>query len=582
MAPKPTVDRRLIEGLDLIGSDALGKEFHRFAKDDVYFIQHCQYSDFATPSPYSFADAVTEATADLSSGLQDIRDGVSAEAAAEARQKKEKEDLAAKLEVFVPRCLALTPTALFITDTSASLYRAIKYEAVSELVYEVSLKKKLFGSEKRLSVCFKADKEPDCYAYLDAEAAKDLVQIVAKIMAARRGPATGGGPFVLREVPQSQQITDFVSTDVPRSFLSAQQILKLNTNRQDINDHISGVTQEVTALRTELETLRPEAESTRAALKMMEGATTDDLTALRRRRQELHEAHVALQRSAAAAAVDVQTLQQDLARAHEQLNEDKSNYDRLVQESVSVADNAALKEQANMTVLRQKAQKREADKLAEQLNAASSILKARPAAYVGHPAFGAKAQALEARITESLEKWSREMETANKLEKFIGNMAAEVDRVDEQLDVQHQRKMDLIAEIERRLGIEEKKKKEEAAAAKKAKAAAEAAAKGAGGGLDDDLDLDGGDGGAANDSFFSEDGDAGAAAASAKATTSGGASAGAPTPSAEVAVGGGANRGVSVIVNAPTDLDDDLLGGGGGGSPPSTGAKDEVDLDDDI
>lgn len=523
---KDPASRRLIDGLKLIPTETLPKEFSRFEKDDLYFIQYCHYFDFAKGTTYSLAKAIAEAAnpQNQSQGGSAVAGG-SAAASTAGSNNAATNDKKESADEFFQRCLALTPAALFITDSNANLFRATKYENIKELLFQVTLKKKLFGAEKRLYINIRSDTEPDCYCYMDADQAKDFTDIFRKIMQERK--KTG---FSLIEIPESTPIREHVSTAIPQGYLTAQEIQRLNQNRLDVNDHINNVLQEINALNKELETLRPDVEAKRTVLKTMEGATTDDLTELRRKRQELHETHTKLQRTTQEMEIENNKVSQDIARVKEQLEEDKGNYEKLVKESVSTADNAASKEQDNMTLLRQKAQKREADRLSIRLAELTTELGG-PSTYTGHDAFAAKAKALEAKIIEDTEKWVREMETANKMDKFLDNMSADIERVDEQLEIHYNQKMALIQEIERRLGV-----------------GAFAVASDNLDGFDDD-DL--------------------VPSSSAKP----------PAPSAQAL----ANR-ASIMVNAPVDLDEDLLGDSTNKAPtptpPTVAAAVADDIDD--
>lgn len=407
--PPKTAAVQLVEGLDLLPPKGLPSAFRRFQNDNLYFISICQYNK-ATMFPNA---------------------------------------------QFVTRCVALTPTAFFVTDTSGNMDRATRFEYISGIVTQVRTTSKLFGSQEELHVIIKSSKEPDIHFFFtkdhnwvsgkDLSLAKSFSTILLKILDDKR-PGHG---ITVQDIPKDADLAQQLSTAKPQGYLSPKDIMLLNKQRKEIVTHVQEVHKELAALKKELSELKPSVSEQRDELKELEGSTSDeDLSAPREELKKLQAKISKLTASTTDGSMEINNLNRESARLQDQLAEEQKNYDSLVQSRISKVDEGTTKEQNDMMLLRQKAQKREIDKMTASLNGIIDKLNHPKPTYSGHEGFAAKAYELEAKVEASIVAWTKEMDASGKMEKFLDHISTEVEKINRHLQQQHQKKMELIEEIE--------------------------------------------------------------------------------------------------------------------------------------
>ena len=392
--PKP----KPIEGLSLLDPTKLAADFRRFRHDDLYFISTCL---FHPPGGKP-----------------------------------------------VPRIIAMTPVAMFVTDANGKMDRASRFEAISEATEQSVTIKKLFGSENRRNILLRVPKEIDCQVSFDmtipaeAESAANCLQILKKIVEDKTKK-----PFPINEMEQGKDIAALRNDSAAAGYLSPQEILKQNKDRQLLAEQLDGCTSEVLDLKRQILESKKQVEDKSKELKLLESSVGVDLSVLRKQKQQLQHRQVMIHKKLTMDEIELVKQQADCTRLREQLDEERQNYEKLVKQKLSSAGNNASQQQNEMMQLRQKAQQREIAKATSKLTTAKEVLAVFPS-YSGPDALVLTAIDLEKRVAESVEKWERDMETSNKIDKFLDALNAEVSRISYYLGEKNQQKQAVLRERE--------------------------------------------------------------------------------------------------------------------------------------
>eukprot|EP00658_Telonema_sp_P-2_P083735 TRINITY_DN9145_c0_g1_i1.p1 TRINITY_DN9145_c0_g1~~TRINITY_DN9145_c0_g1_i1.p1 ORF type:complete len:327 (-),score=106.73 TRINITY_DN9145_c0_g1_i1:242-1222(-) len=232
-----------------------------------------------------------------------------------------------------------------------------------------------------------------------------------------------------------------------RSLVGSEMCIR--DRRKEIVGHVSEINKELQALKKEIFELKPAVVEKRDELRELEGATSDeDLGGLRDEIKKLQSKINKLTASTTEKGMEISNLNRESTRLQDQLSEEQKNYQDLVNNRVSKADEGVTKEQHDMMLLRQKAQRRELDKMHTALAVVLEKLNSAKPTYSGHEGFAAKATDLESRVDAALIAWTKEMDASNKMEKFLDHISTDVEKINRHLQEQHHKKMKLIEEIE--------------------------------------------------------------------------------------------------------------------------------------
>lgn len=388
----PPKEKEKIEGLDLIAPASLGPEFRRFRHDDLYFINVVQYFP---------RDAKPQ-----------------------------------------PRCVALTPVAFFITDVNGNMDRATRCELLSEAFYQIQTIKKLIGSEQQVHFVIKIPKEYDVHFAFEKEkdnkAAMKFTEVLQKLCTHRQRR-----PFNVTVIPPEAKFADYYNAEAPKGFMSPQEIIRANNERKLQQEQIQLTMNEIVKLEKQLETLKKATAQKQELLSQLESAVGVDNSALRSEKQRLADEHVAEHRQHTMLEIDMVKLNADILRAQEQLSEQKANRERLVQERIQEADSSAVNQQNEMMLLRQKSQKREIDKSTVKLDNLRAKL-ATPCEYSGPENLVTRVKELEAKVDQAVQRWEREMDSANKVDKFLDTINIEIEKVGRTVGELHDEKARLL------------------------------------------------------------------------------------------------------------------------------------------
>ncbi len=482
-----------IPGLDLVKPADLHVDFKKFRHDDLFFIAHCTF--------YPPKEKPTQ------------------------------------------RVVALTPQAFFICDVNGKMDRATRVEQLSDVIIQTIQWTKFLSTVMTHHFIVKIPSEFDIYFSIEAdkknpEATLVLAEILEKVVTFRSGKPS----FTRKILPANEKIADYYVTERPAGFLSPQEILKQNQQRQEIVDKTEAANKETMALMAERDILRTEVQERGAALRALEAAMGVDLADLHRKKDELTHTHVALHRDHTSLSIEVARIEAEANQMKEKLKEEQSKFQELVEEGIEAAGSNNTAKENEVLQLRKKSHQRELTAAQTKLEAMKAKAKIIPQ-YNCAEALAARAEKIETEIANALAKLEREFTNADKMTKFYETMNAELERIGNTVaekNVEKQRLLEERAEHRR-----QKEAQMKAEAEKKAAAAAPPK-------VVDDLGLD--------DDLL------------------GGGPSGSPAP--KPAGGGGGDD---------LDLDDDLLGDGPSkpapapDAPPATKAPvDDLGLDDDL
>lgn len=427
MAKKPEVPE--IEGVKTIDPSTLkGTDFDRFRNDDLYFI------DFVTYYPVDGADP----------------------------------DAGRPVE----RVLAITPFALFITDLEGNMDRATRFEDIQEVFHQKKITKKFFGSETAHHMVLRVPKEADWHISFDITKSgdaktKELLTTLSAVwvykvnlltsamdtLSALQGGANPSNPsgkkrkLNVTEVESSVDITAKMSREVSREYVPPEEIKRRNREQQMMADRIEQATTEAITLQKQIEDVRQCCLERQQELRHLEGKYGVDHSQLRSQKQLLQQRQAAMHKQVTNGEIELVKLQADVARLREQLDEERANYDQIVNQRVSSAGDTVGQKQHEMMLLRQKAQQKEIAKALAKHQALVDFL-AVPPKYEGPPALIQRAEAAESRINDLSTKWCQEMESSNKIDKFLDAINAEITRVSSLISEKNEEKAVLIAKRE--------------------------------------------------------------------------------------------------------------------------------------
>lgn len=399
-----TPPKAVVPGLELIPPAKLAPEFRRFRHDDLYYIHSIVYYPRDEGKPCA-------------------------------------------------RVVALTPVAFFITDTNGNMDRATRLEYLSGVSHSTKKHKKLIGSVEHHHIVVHIPSEYDVHFSFEkmdkseTAAALEFLRIIPILANHCRGKK--GAPIVVKELGADANMKEVANEKPPTGFLSPQEIIAQNKERAALAEQIESAAQEVLALKAELDKSKAAVETKKRQLKSLEQSVGVDLTEQRQRKQQLQAQHAQLHKSHTIEEIEVAKMTADLIRHKEQLEEERSSFDKLVNERVKTQDTSAAAQQTQMYELRIKAQKRELDKSEVALKKAKDIVSSLPQ-YEGPDELVAKALQLEEQVQAAVDKWQRDMDTSNKVEKFLAMMNSELERLGPEIAEKHAAKLALIEEREGR------------------------------------------------------------------------------------------------------------------------------------
>jgi chromosome segregation ATPase len=412
-----------IEGVEVLDPEGLKKtDFERFRNDELYFIAYVMF----------YRDTAGSA-------------------------KPEQ------------RVMALTPFALFITDLDGTMDRATRYEDISEILQQRRVTKKLFGSETHMHFVLKVPREIDWHISFDISKADAISKKFADVMglvwahkmremsqyedeeddAANDGKKNKKKKIKLRftDVDASDDISNKVSKDAAEDYVPPEEIKRRNREQQQMLDRMEEVSGEIVTLQKQIEDARSSCSARQEELKQLEGKYGVELSELRSQKQSLQHRQVTMHKQITNGEIELVKLQADVARYREQLDEERANYASLVEKRLSSAGDEVSQKQHDMMSLRQKAQQKELNKAQEKGSALKQSLSVKPR-YEGAPALVQKAEGLERKIDEAVEAWTKDMESSNKIEKFLDAINAEISRVSNQISEKNDEKQSLIEKRE--------------------------------------------------------------------------------------------------------------------------------------
>lgn len=416
-----------IEGVEPLDPEGLKKtDFERFRNDELYFISYVLF----------------------------YRDTAGSSASAKPEQ----------------RVLALTPFALFITDLDGTMDRATRYEDISEILQQRKVNKKLFGSETHMHFVLKVPREIDWHISFDISKAdassKKFVEVMSLVWAHKMkeisqydddedesnvddGKKSKKKKFKLRftDVDVNEDISSKVSKDAAEDYVPPEEIKRRNREQQQMLDRMEEVSGEIVTLQKQIEDARSSCSARQGELAQLEGKYGIELSELRGQKQALQQRQVAMHKQITNGEIELVKLQADVARYREQLDEERANYAALVEKRLSSAGDEVSQKQHDMMSLRQKAQQKELNKAQEKGTALKQILSVKPG-YEGASALVQKAVMLEAKIDEAVDAWTKDMESSNKIEKFLDAINAEISRVSNQISEKNDEKQSLLEKRE--------------------------------------------------------------------------------------------------------------------------------------
>jgi hypothetical protein len=389
--PKP----KLIEGLTLLDPAKLAGDFRRFRNDDLYFIATCLFHPPGGAKP-------------------------------------------------IPRIIAMTPVAFFVTDPTGKMDRASRYEGVTEAYEQTIMSKSIFGGTTKRNILLRVPKEVDCQISFDLgqpqeqEAASSCLQILKKIVEDKTKK-----PFNISEIDAGKDISTIRNDTAASGYMSPEDILRQNKERKIIEEKLNQCAAEAVDVKRQIAQIYKDIDAKSKELKQLESVVGVDLSVLRKEKAELQKQQVNIHKKLTLDGIDLVKQQADCTRLREQLDEERQNYDKLVKQRLTSAGTSASQQQNEMMQLRQKAQQREIAKASAKLTAAKEALAAPPM-YSGPEALVANARDLETKVMEALEKWERDMESSNKIDKFLDALNAEISRISYHIAEKNQQKQQLL------------------------------------------------------------------------------------------------------------------------------------------
>lgn len=384
-------------GVNLVEPTSLAPELKKFRNDDLLFIDHCTYHP-----------------AEGKSSL---------------------------------KVVAMTPQAFFVCDANGKMERATKLEYLQGVTVQNVSKKKLIGSEEHMHMVVRIPREYDVHISFEKTKNSDPATAMLAVLRAVQ-PVVLRGAFPVKEVGAEEKIESHVTAQRPRGFLTPQEILQHNKQRQQSIDLLEKASAEIYALRDEIVAKRESNEAKRAELETLESAVGTDGSQLRAERDKLHARQTALQREVTHEELEQTKAQADTARLNEQLAEERGNAAQLIESQLRDSGEAAGRQQAEMFNLRKKGQQRELDRANTRLAGLRAVVAARPT-YSGDARMVSIAQGLEDRVAASLQRFEADLESSNKVEKFLDTMNAEIERLAKEIAAVAAEKEDLLVQCAR-------------------------------------------------------------------------------------------------------------------------------------
>ena len=458
-------------------------------------------------------------------------------------------------KLFKQRAAAVTPQALFITDTEAKMDRAVRLESLRGFNWFATSRKKLLFEEQIFSAVIKVLNEADIYIQFIGSDAKEVGKRFAQILLT--AAKVKNTVLSTTECKTIEELDKEFNGENPKGFMTPQEIIQQNESRKNIVNNITWTDQTIEKLRPKLEGLkRKNAEKEELVQPLREACnakSSDQQNAAANKYKEANETtklrHAALRKTFVSIEVDVLKLRDEVSQMEETLESEKNHFEALVAAQVAETGEEDDEKESEMDAVVERGRAREVKKSEERQNALKDLLS-EPPTYSGPPAQVEKAKELEEKVRKAVDKYEKALFQEHKLEGIFEVSVEDLRAINDDMFIVYEKKVALLNE--RRKKIQEA---EEAEAAQTAAEAAEAAAAndddllgddiGGGTGGDDDLLGDGDDGG--NDAGAGGDDD-----------LLGG---GDVAPGGEDLLGGGGD-------------DDDLLGG----PPPPAPAADDDDL----
>lgn len=412
-----------IEGVEALDPESLrGTDFARFRNDELYFIEYVMF----------------------------YRNTAGSSVASKPEQ----------------RVLALTPFALFITDLDGTMDRATRYEDINDILHQRKVNKKLFGSETHMHYVLKVPREIDWHISFDISKgdahSKKFTEVLGAVWASKKHlgeDEEGDEPLAaspsgekkkkkksklrFTEVEASVDICTKINSDAAEDYVPPEEIKRRNREQQQMLDRIDEVSGEIVNLQKQIEDARGSFMIRQEELKELEGKYGVELSELRTQKLALQKRQVAMHKQITNGEIELVKLQADVARFREQLDEERTNYNSLVEKRLSSAGDEVSQKQHEMMSLRQKAQQKELSKTVAKAQSLKEEVSVKPR-YEGPPALVQKAEALEHKIDEAIELWTKDMEASNKIEKFLDAINAEVTRLSNQISEKNEEKQALI------------------------------------------------------------------------------------------------------------------------------------------
>ena len=533
MSTKPKKQSQ-VPGLTLIDPLQLPPEFRKFKNDELFYISHCLF--YPNPPVPGDAPAASTATSGSSKSSEPLKP--------------------------IQRVIALTPAAIFVTDTNGVMERATRLEMIDSVYHEHVVIKKFFGSEECMHVIIKIPSECDVHVSFDKNphvkntpfiAVTDLCEVMRILVNFRRNSAASARfdaeefrVIDLKTNGGGKSYKDVMNDKPPVGFLSPKEIIAQNSARDTAVAKIDAVSKESLQLEEAVKALEAAVESKSRELRTLESSLSVDTVELNRQRDILLQQNKEFHRLHNAEELEVFKLRSDAAAMAEQLREARERREDLIKQQLTTDGGETDEKHKEVAAMRKKQQIKEIDRANDRL----ATLKAQcqqPLRLDGLPHLVQRAKQLEDDIQKQLDVLERDLESSIKIEKFLDQSVAELKGVNDKLSELQERKLELL----NKRAMANKPPPPPAASAPPT-----TPSKG-GGPLDDD-DLLGGGSPAPPSSV--------APPAASSAMDDDDLLGGGPGPSAGVSA--------PATSNAPStaatldDDDDDLLGGGSGVKPP--------------